>query len=45
MYWFGKVRFVWAALIGLMFLGFIVGIYDMLLGAYWNEPLLFEWLK
>jgi ABC-type amino acid transport system permease subunit len=45
MYWFGKVRLVWAALIGLLFLGFIVGIYDMLLGAYWNEPLLLQWLK
>jgi hypothetical protein len=45
LYWFGHVRLVWSALIGLLFLGFIVGVYDQILGAYWNEPLALQWFN
>lgn len=44
-YWYGKVRLVTAALISLLFLGFMTGVYDLLLESYWNEPLLFRWLR
>jgi len=39
LYWFGNVRFVWAGLMGTLFLAFIIGVYDEVLGVYWNKPL------
>jgi hypothetical protein len=44
-YWFGKVRLVTAALLAALFLAFMVGVYDLTLESYWNEPLLFEWFR
>jgi hypothetical protein len=42
MYWVGKARLWVAALVGLLFVGLIIGIYDALLRAPWNEPILFQ---
>jgi hypothetical protein len=44
MRWFGKVPLIWAALVALLFLGLMVGLYDHLLDALWHEPVLFKWL-
>jgi hypothetical protein len=42
MYLVGKARFIWSALVTLLFVAIIVGVYDYLLGVIWSEPLLFR---
>lgn len=44
MHWFGRVRLIWAALVALLFVALIVGLYDHILDALWHEPVLFKWL-
>lgn len=43
-YVYGRVGFVWSAVIGLLFLALILGVYDRFLGATWHEPPLLEML-
>jgi hypothetical protein len=40
MHFVGKTRLIWSVSVSLIMLGVIVGVYDYLVGAIWNEPLL-----
>jgi len=37
-YVYGQAGLIWSAVLGLMFLGLIMGVYDHFLGATWHEP-------
>jgi hypothetical protein len=40
MHFVGKTRLVWSVSVSLVMIAVIVGVYDYLVGAIWNEPLL-----
>jgi TctA family transporter len=40
MHFVGKTRLVWSVSVSLVLIAVIVGVYDYLIGAIWNEPLL-----
>lgn len=44
MRWFGKVPVLWAALVAVLFVVLIFGLYDQVLDAFWHEPVLWKWL-
>lgn len=37
-YVYGRAGLIWSAVLGLLFLGLIVGVYDHFLGAMWHDP-------
>ena len=42
---YGEVSWWWSLGVALMFLALIVGVYDRLLGATWNEPVVLDLIK
>ena len=42
---YAKVRMLLAALIALIMVGIILGVYDYLIGMAWNEPLLLQLVR
>lgn len=42
LYFIGKIRLIWAVAVALVMLGVLIGVYDYVLDAVWNEPLLLQ---
>jgi hypothetical protein len=40
MHFVGKTRLIWSISVSIVMIAVIVGVYDYLIGAIWNEPLL-----
>ena len=41
-YFVGKARIIWSALVAVLMLGTLIGVYDYLLSTVWDTPILFK---